>query len=112
LLQESLGFVDRIVSENKSDTLPGLFYARASIYALMDQRNRAIDDLRLAEDNGWFRTWYAKRDPAFASLRDDPEFLEIVAGVDARLAQTRDKIRQDKINGDFKVDLDALYVRE
>jgi uncharacterized protein (DUF2461 family) len=78
----------------------------------MDQRNRAIDDLRLAADNGWFRTWYAKRDPVFASLRDDPEFLEIVAGVEARLAQIRDKIRQDKINGDFKVDLDALYVRE
>jgi hypothetical protein len=120
LLQDSLAFVDRIVSESKPDTMPGVFpdtmsgvfYARASIHALMDQRDRAIDDLRQAADRGWFRTWYAKRDPVFASLRDDPGFLEIVAGVDARLVQTRDKIRQDKINSDFKVDLDALYVRE
>ena len=48
-----------------------------------------------AIDIGWRRYWYAKIDPTMESLRDTPEFKEMMAEVEADIARQRRQLEEE-----------------
>ena len=52
----------------------GIPYQRAAIAALQGDTANAMAQLEYAAAAGWRRTWWARTDPALASLRSLPEF--------------------------------------
>lgn len=65
----------------------GVDYLHASVFALQGQRAESLVSLRAAVNKGWRRTWWARHDPALASLRTDSEFVAILRDADARAAR-------------------------
>ena len=52
----------------------GLAYQRATLAALEGDTSNALARLEEAAAAGWHRDWWARTDPALASLRTLPEF--------------------------------------
>ena len=69
--------------------------ALATIHALRGDRGAAIDALRGAVDKGWRAGWRIalNHDAALDSLRDSPEFQNIVAYIEADMEQQRHELR-------------------
>lgn len=63
----------------------------ARIHAVLGDTDAALDALQNAVDNGWRSDWRIQlyHDAALDSLRDRPEFLAIVARVEADIEQQR-----------------------
>lgn len=60
----------------------GLDYLLASVAALEGDRVTALRHLEAAVRRGWRRTWWARIDPAFGDLRQDPEFVSLIERVE------------------------------
>jgi TolB-like protein/Flp pilus assembly protein TadD len=62
--------------------------ADAEIYALLGRVDEAISALRSAVDEGWWRHWYfwTERNPNLDAIRDQPEYLAIVAELESNMA--------------------------
>ena len=60
----------------------GLDYLLASVAALEGDRVAALRHLEAAVRRGWRRTWWARIDPAFGDLRQDPEFVSLIERVE------------------------------
>ncbi len=56
----------------------------ADFYARIGDQQRALEWIERAVRNGDERTGWFRRKPAFAALRDNPEFIRIVESVEAR----------------------------
>jgi hypothetical protein len=70
---------------------------RVKAHAALGEREEALRELRAAVAAGYRTLWNdnltrLERDPALASLRDDPAFRGIIAGVDADLRRQRDQV--------------------
>jgi len=77
--EEGLRWADRALAIEPGDA--GVSYNVACLFALAGVPDRALDCLRLAIAGGfWHREW-ARNDPDLDSLRDDPRFQAVVAGV-------------------------------
>lgn len=62
----------------------GLHYQRACVAALRGHPDQALAELERARQAGWFRTWWAARDPALAALHELPAFEQWLAGTRVR----------------------------
>jgi len=93
LLTESQAFLEKLREQGLGT--PVSYYFEASIHALWGNRQEAFALLRKAIDLGWRRSWYAKLDPTMESLRDTPEFKEIMAEVEADIARQREQLKQE-----------------
>ena len=60
---------------------PVIWYNRAADYARKGDRKRALADLRQAAGKGWKDVVPLQGDGAFAPLRQDPEFQQIVSKI-------------------------------
>jgi TolB-like protein/Flp pilus assembly protein TadD len=69
----------------------GYGVADAQIHALRGDRGAALAALREAAQAGWRREWryYRDYDPAFTSIRQDPEFKAIFADIERDMARQR-----------------------
>ena len=65
--------------------------ADVQIHALRGDKAKALAALRAAERAGWRGGWRALRDldPAFDSIRDEPEFKAIFADIERDMARQR-----------------------
>jgi hypothetical protein len=63
----------------------------ARVLALRGRKQEALTALRAAERAGWRSDWriYRDLDPAFDSIRDDPEFKAIFADIERDMARQR-----------------------
>jgi hypothetical protein len=63
----------------------------ARALALRGRKQEALTALRAAERAGWRRAWRAYRDldPAFDSIRDEPEFRAVFADIERDMARQR-----------------------
>ena len=70
----------------------GSLHALAAIDAVEGDRTEALEGLRKAIDAGWTRVWLTELDPNFASLRNDPEFQQVIAETKVRLEGMREQV--------------------
>lgn len=76
------------------------------ILALQGESNAALAALRGAVDEGFrsslpFDGWTLELDPYLEAIRSHPEFLAIVAEIDAELAIMRVRVEQAEASGDW-----------
>jgi hypothetical protein len=99
LLNRSLGHIQ---------TLPrlssyGYGIADVYIYALQDEKQKALSALRQAIDEGWRDSWryFLEHDSALESLHDEPEFRAMVAEIEADMAAQLERVREMEQRGEL-----------
>ena len=73
------------------------YYDLASSYACKEEKEKAFENLRILNKSPMFNKWfvaYFKNDPLWNSLRDEPEFQQIVADVEAKYQAEHERVRQ------------------
>lgn len=65
-------------SSERQASIAADYYHRARMYAVFDEPAKAVSDLRNAISKHPPEQRYARRDPSFDSIRDDPEFLRLI----------------------------------
>ena len=72
------------------------FYDLAGIYAFRGKRDKAIENLRKFNQGKWMSFFifrFIKKDPLFDSIRNDPEFLEIVRDIETKYQAEHERVR-------------------
>jgi TolB-like protein/Tfp pilus assembly protein PilF len=73
------------------------YYDRAAVYAFRGDRVKAYEDLNKLNERTRFPAWFItqiKIDPLFDSIRDEPEFQQIVRDVEAKYQAEHERVRQ------------------
>ena len=79
------------------ETYPLPYYAIACLYALEGNRKLALEHLRKAVDLGFTNRGHADTDTDLDSLRDDPEFLDIMEKMSLQRSNSyRTSVKTDK----------------
>lgn len=91
------------------ETLPrlgvnGYWIADVQIFALQKRRQRALDALRQAIDEGWrLYTWYyLEHDPNLDAIRGEAEFERLYKVVKADLAEQAKRVQDLKASGELQ----------
>jgi hypothetical protein len=100
LLDRCLDYIQTIPQLGSS----GYGITVVQIYALQGKKDRALATLRSAVDAGWRTSWqiYLKHSPALGVLHDEPEYMAIVAELEADMAAQLDHIRKMEANGELE----------
>ena len=73
------------------------FYDLAGIYAFRGERDKAIENLRKFNQRKWMSFFifrFIKQDPLFDTIRNDPEFLEIVRDIEEKYLAEHERVRK------------------
>jgi TolB-like protein/Tfp pilus assembly protein PilF len=75
------------------------YYDLAGIYALRGEKEKAYENLHLyvkesGENHTYAMIWYLKYDPFFDSIRNEPEFQDILAERKAKYQESHEKLRK------------------
>ena len=73
------------------------YYDLAAIYAFRGEKEKAYENLEIFGQREMFPSWMVvliKRDPLFDSIRDEPEFQQIVKEVEAKYQAEHERVRQ------------------
>jgi TolB-like protein/Tfp pilus assembly protein PilF len=71
------------------------YYDRAGIYAFRGDKKKAYDDLKVfTQSQGYWLAGLLKSDPLFESIRDEPEFQQIVRIMEAKYQTEHERVRQ------------------
>ena len=62
----------------------GAYYFLAAIESINGNQDQAIEFLQQAADSGWSLHWLIDHDPAFAGIRQNPDYRRIVDRVRER----------------------------
>lgn len=71
-------------------------YDLASTYAILDKKNRALENLRKLQEqdtNLWFIYFYLENDPLLNHLRNESEFQEILRRIKIKAEKERDNLK-------------------
>jgi tetratricopeptide (TPR) repeat protein len=79
-LAECMEHLDEL--ERAGNVFHGVEYLRASVHALRQDSSAAIAALERAYRLGWRRAWWMRSDPAFAGIRNDPAFLDLIRRIE------------------------------
>lgn len=77
-LEEAKEEMQKGIAQNPND--PIIVYNAACFYALIDDKKTAIENLKKAMNNGFENYNYLKHDPDLNTLKDEPEFIELIKG--------------------------------
>ena len=72
-------------------------YDLAGVYAFRGEKDRAYENLRKFNEMERIPLWWLqllKDDPLFDSIRDEPEFQQIVRDVEAKYEAEHERVRQ------------------
>jgi hypothetical protein len=72
-------------------------YDLAGVYAFMGNRDKAYENLRVWARTPVFPLWWVgliKEDPLFDSIRNEPEFQQIVRDVEAKYQAEHERVRK------------------
>ena len=72
------------------------YYDLAGIYAFKGEKDKAYQNLRIFNQRMRMPLWIVtqiKKDPLFDSIRDDPEFQEIVRDIEAKYQAEHERVR-------------------
>ena len=78
LKDKALKAVEKVLAAGQNDGLA--YYNSACVYAQLKMKDKALKYLKIALSSGWknIREW-VKSDPDFDTLKDDPEFREVLS---------------------------------
>jgi TolB-like protein/DNA-binding winged helix-turn-helix (wHTH) protein len=79
-LQEISDLIERLILADEERY--GIYALKAEVLALKGDPNGAMKALNRAANLGWRRSWWAEREPYFASLRDRGDFRALTSRVD------------------------------
>ncbi|MBN2638108.1 MAG: hypothetical protein JXR65_03355, partial [Bacteroidales bacterium] len=85
---------DTLLSRNNQD-IPAQ-YDLAATYSILGQKDKAYENLRMfnkEESIQWFLYFYMKNDPLLETIRNEPEFQQILKEVKQKATATRDKLK-------------------
>ena len=77
-LEEAKKEMQKGIAQNPKD--PIIVYNAACFYALIDDKKAAINNLKIAMENGFENYDYLRHDPDLNSLKEEPEFIAITEG--------------------------------
>ena len=86
-------FIDKLIELGR----PVPNYILAAIYAFLGDKEKAYENLRLFNEvqrNALYYITTIKNDPMFDSIRDEPEFQQIVWDMEARYQAEHERVRQ------------------
>ncbi|MDH3291608.1 MAG: protein kinase [Gemmatimonadota bacterium] len=75
--EEGIAWTDRALAIDSTD--PVVVYAAACVHAVLGRDDEALDGLERALDAGFGNKGWIRNDPDFASLREHPRFLALLA---------------------------------
>ncbi len=73
------------------------YYVLARIFAFKGEKDKAYENLKIFNQRKVMYTWMAtgiKNDPLFNSIRDEPEFQQIVREIEAKYQAEHERVRQ------------------
>lgn len=81
----------------------GYAIADVHIFAILGNRDRALDSLQRAVDEGWRTFWWYELmlDLSLEAIRDDPRFESVVARIEADMAAQLAELREWEANGEL-----------
>jgi DNA invertase Pin-like site-specific DNA recombinase len=84
--------------------IDGYGISDARIYALQGKTEAALASLRQAIDQGWRGTWwfYLEHDSSLDSIRDEPEFQDMLDEIKADMATQLERVRVMEANGELE----------
>lgn len=71
-------------------------YWAATALAVLGRTDDAISRLDEAVRRGWRNVWWARRDPSFAALREDPRFQSRLADAEQQIGLAAERVRDAK----------------
>jgi len=74
-----------------------VYYYLAGIYIFRGDKEKAYENLRIFNQKQRFGIWMVtliKNDPLFDSIRDEPEFQQIVRDVEAKYQAEHERVRK------------------
>lgn len=77
--------------------LVGAYYDLAGVHAFRGEKEKAIEYLRIVNQQAIFGSWWVelfRRDPLFDSIRDEPEFQQILQDVQTKYQAEHERVRQ------------------
>jgi len=108
-LERAQLLLDKSLEYAESTTMPRLHWypiaygipQQVQIYALQGETGKALQALRQAVDSGWRALWWywLEHDPKLDSIRDEAEFLAIVAEIEADMAAQLTRVRAMETSG-------------
>ena len=75
--EKSIAILDKAI-KNVSPPKSSLYYNRACSYMKLNQKEKALEDLKKSVDLNRDIIDYAKNDPDFDEIKNDEEFIEII----------------------------------
>ena len=92
--EELLAGIERFIAPMPRMNVDGFGIADAQVHAIRGDGGKAITALRTAVSEGWRSDWryYRDHDPAFESLRKDPQFAAIFREIAADIAAQRARV--------------------
>ena len=73
------------------------YYDLAAVYAFRGEKDKAYENLRIVNQRQMMPVWAVnmiKDDPLFDSIRDEPEFQQIVRDVEAKYQAEHERVRK------------------
>ena len=82
---------------NQLSSLKEAYYKLAAVYAFRGEKDKAYENLRIFNQKqrmGFWRETMIKDDPLFDSIRDEPEFQQIVKDVEVKYQAEHERVRK------------------
>ena len=96
---EIFNFWNRLNESGKGEMEQNLrlYYLLSGIYAIKGEKDKAIDNLKIFNQKQkvslmWL--FYVKNDPSFDSIRDEPEFQQIVKEIEVKYEAEHERVRK------------------
>jgi serine/threonine protein kinase/Flp pilus assembly protein TadD len=77
-IEEAKSEAAKAIELSPGDTV--MLYNAACFYALIGEKKLAVETLKNAITSGWQDYGWIKRDPDFESIREEPEYIEMMKG--------------------------------
>ena len=92
-------YCEEAIAFNREYAIKGwAYYDLAGIYAFMGEHEKAYENLQhyylMINSESISIVWFIKNDPLFESIRDEPEFQQIVRDVEAKYQAEHERVRK------------------
>ena len=94
---KQIEYSEEFIKLNQLSSLKEAYYKLAAVYAFRGEKDKAYENLRIFNQKqrmGFWRETMIKDDPLFDSIRDEPEFQQIVKDVEVKYQAEHERVRK------------------